>query len=167
MTKRTRLRPPTTLERFLSKITISKNSFKGTSCWDWIASITPNGYGKFWFGNKHSSSHRFSYLFWNGKLDDSLTIDHLCRNTKCCNPKHLDQVTQKENIQRGNTGKVPRSKRKLNTHCIRDHEFTEENTYVKSTGARGCRMCGRLRARTIRDSPQYLAKQLLKAEIIT
>ena len=31
------------------------------------------------------------------------------------------------------------------THCIRDHEFTPENTYVRPDGGRTCRACKRLR----------------------
>jgi hypothetical protein len=33
------------------------------------------------------------------------------------------------------------------THCIRGHEFNEANTYTYKNGARGCRICIRLRAR--------------------
>jgi hypothetical protein len=32
------------------------------------------------------------------------------------------------------------------THCKRDHEFTEENTYIDARGCRNCRACKRWRA---------------------
>jgi hypothetical protein len=36
-----------------------------------------------------------------GTIGDKLQIDHLCRNRRCCNPKHLQMVTASENIWRG------------------------------------------------------------------
>lgn len=30
---------------------------------------------------------------------------------------------------------------KRKTHCIHGHEYTPENTYIKSTGIRGCKQC--------------------------
>lgn len=29
----------------------------------------------------------------------------------------------------------------MKTHCIHGHEYTPENTYIKSTGFRGCKKC--------------------------
>ena len=53
------------------------------------------------------AAHRVSYylenknIFSNDKvLSDSLVIDHLCKNRSCINPKHLEQVTQSENVRR-------------------------------------------------------------------
>jgi hypothetical protein len=31
----------------------------------------------------------------------------------------------------------------VKTHCLRDHPFDEENTYVKADGSRQCRTCKR------------------------
>lgn len=33
------------------------------------------------------------------------------------------------------------------THCVREHEFTPENTFYKSNGTRGCKECRRLHDR--------------------
>ena len=33
-------------------------------------------------------------------------LDHLCRNRWCCNPAHLEAVTQAENVRRGNSAKL-------------------------------------------------------------
>jgi hypothetical protein len=67
-----------------------------------------------------------------------MTIDHLCRNTSCVRPDHLEVVTREENALRG-------SRNAAKTHCDRGHEFTPENTYVPpSRDHRACRECRRL-----------------------
>ncbi len=35
-----------------------------------------------------------------GPIPDGLDIDHLCLNTVCCNPTHLEPVTRDENSRR-------------------------------------------------------------------
>ena len=66
-----------------------------------------------------------------------MQLDHLCRNTRCVNPEHLEAVTQRENILRG-IGFAARQARQEN--CIHGHAFTPENTYVHK-GHRYCRAC--------------------------
>ena len=34
-------------------------------------------------------------------MPEGLVIDHKCRNRLCCNPDHLEAVTQAVNVQRG------------------------------------------------------------------
>lgn len=72
-----------------------------------MGGIKNNGYGEFFTQRvngkvKMVHAHRFSYEVVKGKIPDGLVIDHLCRNSKCVNPDHLEPVTQKENIIRGN-----------------------------------------------------------------
>lgn len=71
-------------------------------CWEWGHAIHSNGYGEFRHpSNKFHYAHRFFYEFFIEKIPKGTVIDHLCRNRKCCNPYHLEVVTQKENIRRG------------------------------------------------------------------
>lgn len=107
-----------------------------SGCWLWVANTNGNGYGR--FGNLYS--HRVSFIAFNGPLPDGTEIDHLCRQRECCNPLHLEAVTHRENIRRGET---PCSQNARATHCVRGHEFSEENTFTKN-GSRKCRMCIRL-----------------------
>lgn len=112
-------------------------------CWEWQGVIV-NGYGVFGKG----SAHRYSYeLCYGKKIAEGLQLDHLCRNRKCVNPVHLEEVTLKENVLRGE-GITAVNKRK--THCIHGHEFSLENTrhYRKKDGSlnRVCRACHRRRA---------------------
>lgn len=38
-------------------------------------------------------SHRRAWEAANGPVPDGLVLDHLCRNRWCCNPTHLEPVT--------------------------------------------------------------------------
>ena len=115
-----------------------------TGCWNFTGAIDPQGYGKtaFWDGTqwKNMFSHRLAYQLFRGPIPVGLTLDHLCRNTRCCNPDHLEPVTNAENIRRAAA---------LITHCPRSHEYTPENTGRTRLGARYCRECNRLNANKV------------------
>lgn len=117
-----------------------------TPCWVWQGSMYPNGYGRYYIEGIERLTHRWMYEQLVGPIPDGLTLDHLCRVRACVNPAHLEPVTQRENILRG-TG--PSAIQSRQTHCIRGHEFTPENTHVYR-GARGCRICGAMRKRESR-----------------
>lgn len=124
---------PSDLSRFWTKVRISNN------CWLWTASKTSGGYGVFSIGKKTFLSHRISYFIKNGDIDPNLTIDHLCKNTICVNPNHLAEVTMKENIRRGETGRNnPQSKRIC---CPRGHPYDSMN----NEGHRFCSICEKIR----------------------
>lgn len=82
-----------------------------------------------------------------------LELDHLCHTNsqectggdtclhrRCVNPDHLEPVTHRVNTIRG-LGFSGVAARK--THCMRGHEFTPENTYIKPNGTRRCKTCHR------------------------
>lgn len=107
-------------------------------CWHYAKLIdTVSGYGIVCTKNNNYYAHRVMYENMVGEIPKDLQIDHLCRVRRCINPLHLEAVTRKENILRGN-GMGARMARK--THCLRGHEFTPENTY-KSKRGRECRTC--------------------------
>jgi hypothetical protein len=111
---------------------------EATGCWEWTASLTPLGYGRFSFRGKHpASAHRAAYILYVGEIPEGLSLDHLCRNPKCINPSHLEPVTHKENVLRGE-GIAALNARKI--ECIRGHEFTTENTIIDGN-RRQCRAC--------------------------
>lgn len=111
-----------------------------TGCIMWLGAI-PNGYGYFWIGSKAFFAHRWNYEQYRGPVPDNMVLDHKCRNTWCVNPAHLEVVTQRENILRGN---APAAKQFKQTHCKRGHLLSEDNIY-RNKGHRTCKLCYRIR----------------------
>lgn len=67
----------------------------------WTYSGTPSGdYGVTTYRGVRVGVHRLAYTLAVGPIPDGLEIDHMCRNTKCWNPEHLDIVTTAENTLR-------------------------------------------------------------------
>lgn len=107
-------------------------------CWEWTRALNSKGYGSFGYAGKVQSTHRLAYELLIGPIPDGLHLDHLCRNRKCCNPDHLEPVTQQVNTLRG-VGFAATNATK--THCGKGHEYTEANTYVDKRGSRSCKAC--------------------------
>lgn len=139
--------PPKPLEdRLWSKV--QKNSPNG--CWIWTGGVANHGYGEIGVGSRVGGAkrtkllvHRLVYELLVGEIPDGLDIDHLCRNKICVNPAHLEPVTRRENLARGN-GNITK------THCPQGHPYDEANTYRKKSRygfQRICRTCERRRQR--------------------
>lgn len=107
-------------------------------CWEWQGATTGNGYGSYLDNGKRVGAHRFSYDLANGLIPPGLQIDHLCRNRVCVNPDHLEAVTQRVNLHRGDTVAAHNATK---THCKQGHAFTEANTRIGRQGERVCREC--------------------------
>jgi hypothetical protein len=108
-----------------------------TGCWVWQRQISTSGYGMTSYQGKYMGAHRAVYLLEKGEIPEGLELDHLCRNRACINPEHLEPVTRRENLLRGETRTARRARQ---THCKRGHEFTPENTIIDG-GTRRCRAC--------------------------
>lgn len=70
------------------------------ACWLWTGSIGSNGYGRMNIGRVPEYAHRVSVMLDGREIADGLQVDHLCSTPACVNPKHLEVVTQTENIRR-------------------------------------------------------------------
>jgi len=107
-------------------------------CLYWNGRLSYNGYGLFCYNRGIVRAHRYIYEYCVGEIPKGLDIDHLCRNRNCVNPLHMEPVTRRENLMRGNTLAKDNS---LKTHCPKGHEYTPENIRAQSGGWRSCRLC--------------------------
>jgi hypothetical protein len=89
-----RAEPPKSICQHLSEHTDTSGA---DQCWLWGGLQNKWGYGRVRNGRL---AHREVYRELVGEIPAGLTIDHLCRNTLCVNPKHLEPVTQAENNRR-------------------------------------------------------------------
>jgi len=119
-------------QRFFDKVHKTEN------CWIWTGAKTSyrrkrviagptQGYGVISINNRPFYVHRASWLMHKGPLISGLVIDHLCENSLCVNPDHLQQVTNHENTLRSPKHSKYTSYRYYKTHCKNGHERPIEN----------------------------------------
>lgn len=141
---------PKQYARFMRKVKTTP------TCWLWVGAMDGTGYGRAYDPEDGSviAAHRLAYKHHHGHLPD-LDVDHTCHNEsgcpggrtcyhrRCVNPAHLEAVTRKVNILRGE-GPSARSARAA--RCKNGHVYTPDNTYVQRVGSRvkrSCRECRR------------------------
>lgn len=134
-------RPP--IDRFAEKIALTDSD-----CIEWIAGTNEHGYGIFFISKsprrRFVRAHRWSYEHHVGPVPEGLDLDHLCRNRACVNPDHLEPVTARVNLLRGESPSALNAKK---THCPAGHAYAGSNLSVNSDGNRVCRTCRRARDR--------------------
>lgn len=81
-------------------------------------------------GGRVNRGHRVAYELFTGPIPPGLVVDHQCEVKWCCNPAHLEPVTNQENLRRA----YPT--------CARGHRFA-----VLSSGRRWCPECQKIRRR--------------------
>lgn len=95
------------------------------------------GYARIMINYVSYKRHRIEYEKAVGPIPPGLQLDHLCKNRNCINPHHLEPVTGKENVLRGDSFAAKNSRK---THCHKGHAFTSDNTYIYR-GRRNCKTC--------------------------
>lgn len=125
-------------ERFWSRVTPVGD------CLIWTGSLT-RGYGRMWNGIRVVYCHRYFYELRCGAVPGGMQLDHLCRNRACVSPAHLQVVTARENILRGNGMGARYAAR---TRCAYGHELDRP---ANPKGWR-CPICWNLRHERQRES---------------
>lgn len=126
------------VDETIAKLRIDRDS----GCWVFGGSKNPRGYGlvsvrkQMFNENTTCRPHRLLYAYFIGPFNLSLTLDHLCRNPACCNPWHLEPVTLKENILRG---ECPCAINARKHKCACGQEYTAY--YRGDKLVRRCRPC--------------------------
>lgn len=120
----------------ISGFTIADNE-----CWEWPTINKQLGYGLMSYGHTGKEyAHRVFYHLFKGELEKGMTIDHLCRNRRCVNPDHLEQVTSEENKRRGFSGAAINARKET---CPYNH-FSYK---LKYNGKRECTECKKRHSR--------------------
>jgi hypothetical protein len=119
----------TPIEKVMSRVEMTPE------CWLWTGARNHYGYGII---NIQKKIHRVAYEHFLGPIPEALVIDHLCRVRHCVNPEHLEAVTFRENVLRGDSGPA-RNARK--THCDKGHPLTGDNLTIIEVGGRRSRRC--------------------------
>lgn len=84
------------IARFWSKVDKSGGP---DACWPYSGARMPKGYGVFRFTWGNELSHRVSWSISNARPPkDGLLICHSCDHPWCCNPAHLWQGTDADNV---------------------------------------------------------------------
>lgn len=138
---------------------------KTPTCWLWLGALS-DGYGSMSWKGKTFRTNRVSFTVFKGEIPEGLFICHSCDKRSCVNPGHLWLGTNKENMQ--DCGKKGRhglqkdrdaAKRfsdigckarllKKKDSCFRGHPYDKENTIIRRSGGRDCKMCHKLRYRS-------------------
>lgn len=115
-------------------------------CWEWTGAkhFSSHGggpYGRAQLGGRAIReqwyAHRLSWVIHHGEIPAGLTLDHLCPNTLCVNPAHLEPVPASVNSKRA--GEKYRTN---NPRCPQGHM----DWATRPTG-RYCAECNRTRSR--------------------
>jgi len=133
-------RRPSLRDRVLAGLVIDPSG-----CLLWQHELDKDGYGRLRLGKRWIRVHRAMFEWFAGMIPPGLEPDHLCRVRRCASPAHLELVTHRENMLRGEgIGSLNAAK----THCgTCGMPYDEANTYITPTGRRDCRACNRDRVR--------------------
>jgi len=118
-------------------------------CHIWKGYINEFGHGTYKWKGKTRKTHQIALEIAHrlvGRLPKKYVTDHLCRVTACCNERHLEIVTNKVNLNRGQSAELTRERFASITHCSKGHLFDATNTYRDpNNNKRKCRICERAR----------------------
>lgn len=130
-----------------------------TGCWLWTGALTGSrGYGSFNLGKDPRTgrqitgvTHKMTYELVHGPIVQPsqaprIVVDHKCRERSCCNPWHLEAISEPLNVARGIS---PAATNKIKVACPRGHAYDTANTILY----RNKRYCKACKAHTPKEAP--------------
>lgn len=114
------------------------------TCVEWPGYRGAANYGRVFFAGRARLAHRVMYELLCGPIPEGHVIDHLCRNTSCINPAHMEPLAT---VAEHNT----RTALSQET-CRKGHPRTPDNYWTDPKGFRQCRPCSRRRTSAWRAS---------------
>lgn len=118
-------------------------------CWPWRGHVQTRGYGQFHVGMvdgkcKRVPAHRIAWELHMGvPVPPGLVIDHICKNTICCNPHHLRPVRQYDNCM-ALASPTPFYRNAQAKTCPHGHPYSPENTAWPQKVIKGRERRGRI-----------------------
>src|ERR1700685_4802628 len=112
--------------RFWGRVEYDTNG----GCCLWSGGLR-DGYAAFNDGTRMRMGHHYRYETDIGPVPEGLQLDHVFSKRCCVNPHHLEPVTCRENLMRGDT---LAARNAAKTVCLRGHPFTVENTQITKKG---------------------------------
>ena len=71
-----------------------------SGCIEWTG-LRIHAYGYISLDGRKVGAHRLAWVLQhNEPIPVDMEIDHICRNTICVNPAHMELVTKQENLRR-------------------------------------------------------------------
>jgi hypothetical protein len=131
---------------------------KSGKCWLWMGHRNEQGYGQYYYQSRLQRAHRVSYILTGHTIPLTYMLDHLCRNTSCVNPEHLEPVTNRENVLRGRSSALKLRRE----YCKQGHRMVGDNLNIihyKGKKSHTCRLC-----QTEQRRQRYLQAELAKLE---
>lgn len=89
-------------------------------CWEWHGALKGAGYPHLKFQQKNYAVQTVMWELFIAAPRPGFDTDHLCRNRKCINPWHLEEVTHRVNMLRSN---APTGINARKLVCHRGHPF--------------------------------------------
>lgn len=129
-----------------------------TPCEVWPLGQLTGGYGGVKYEGKDYRVHRVRWELTYGSVSSGMHLDHLCRVRLCAALDHLEPVTPRENILRG---EGLAAQQVLRTHCPSGHPYSGDNLYVLPSRptARYCKACNRQQKRDRRARAKAAQQQ--------
>ena len=154
------------VEAFLLSLSTKTEISSDHDCVLWVgARRSVDGYGAFCIGNKVYPAHRLMYKIAIGGIPPKYLIHHICGNTNCINPSHLETMNFRAHFL---IGASPPAVNHMKCECVHGHPFNKKNTRIfneKNRIRRACRACGRDAYNRHREAKNNLVMPRCQAEL--